>query len=292
MATLHLIGTGTPTPTKERHGTCHILEIDGEFLMFDCGPASTHKMVKAGLWPTKIEHLFFTHHHFDHMVDYPCFLLVRWDQSVGKEKPLKVFGPPLTRMITDRLIGPQGAFVSDWTARVSDPCSRHVFVNRGGTLPRPAPNYQVTDIGAGLVVKTDRWSVTAGLVRHQEPWLNSLAYRVDSPRVSVVFTGDTEPCETLAKFSAGCDVLVTNTWDTQEAMDTNGEGQGQTGTLDAARMAVAAGAKMLVLTHTGPRLCGQQVRQKALADIANVFKGRVIFGEELMAIPLPTKEQS
>jgi ribonuclease Z len=175
---------------------------------------------------------------------------------------------------------------------VSDPCSRHVFVNRGGTLPRPAPNYQVTDIGAGPVVKADRWSVTAALVRHQEPWLNSLAYRVDAPGLSVVFTGDTEPCETLTKFSAGCDVLVTNTWDTQEAMDSNGEGQGQTGTLDAARMAVAAGARMLVLTHTGPRLCGQQVRERTLADIAGVFKGQVIFGEELMAISLPTKEQS
>ncbi|MFB3893618.1 MAG: MBL fold metallo-hydrolase [Phycisphaerae bacterium] len=286
MATLHLIGSGTPTPTKERHGTCHILEIDGEFLMFDCGPASTHKLVKAGLWPTKINYLFITHHHFDHFVDYPCFLLVRWDQSVGKEKPLRIFGPPLTRQITERLIGPQGAFVSDWTARVSDPVSQHVFMNRGGTLPRPAPNYQVTEIGHGPVVKTDKWSVTAGFARHQEPWLNSLAYRVDAQGVSVVFAGDGEPCEPLAKLAAGCDVLVANTWDTQEAMDSNGEGPGQTGTLDAAKMAVAAGAKMLVMTHTGPRLCGQQVRQKEIAQMAEVFNGRIIFGEELMAIQL------
>ena len=43
--------------------------------MFDCGPAATHKLVKAGLYPTQVDNLFFTHHHFDHNIDYPCFLL-------------------------------------------------------------------------------------------------------------------------------------------------------------------------------------------------------------------------
>jgi len=43
------------------------------------------KLVKAGLWPTRIDHPFFTHHHFDHDADYPCFLLCRWDQSIGRE---------------------------------------------------------------------------------------------------------------------------------------------------------------------------------------------------------------
>jgi len=53
---------------------------------------------------------FFTHHHFDHDVDYPCFLLCRWDQSIGRENRLQVFGPTLTERITERLIGERGAF--------------------------------------------------------------------------------------------------------------------------------------------------------------------------------------
>jgi len=286
MATLHLIGTGTPTPTKDRHGTCHVLELDGDFLMFDCGPASTHKLVKAGLWPTKIEHLFFTHHHFDHNVDYPCFLLCRWDQSTGKEKPLKVWGPPSTRLITDRLVGPCGAFACDLAARINHPVSQSVHKNRGGALPRPGMNAQATDVGAGPVVATDRWSVTAGLVRHMEPWLNSLAYRVQCGPWSIVFAGDTEPCETLTRLAAGCDVLVANCWDTQDKMDANGEGPSQTGTRDAAKMARDAGAKTLILTHTGPRLCTPTIRQQGLDDIAKHYSGKVVFGEETMAVKL------
>ena len=92
MSKIYFVSSGTPTPTKSRFGTCYVLQIGGEFLMFDCGPAATHKLVKMGLFPTQIDYLFFSHHHFDHNVDYPCFLLCRWDQSVGKENTLQVWG--------------------------------------------------------------------------------------------------------------------------------------------------------------------------------------------------------
>ncbi len=119
MLRLHVLGAGTPTPTPSRFGTSYVLDLGGGRLaMFDCGPAATHKLVKAGLWPTKVDHLFFTHHHFDHDIDYPCFLLCRWDQSIGKENRLQVIGPKLTELITERILGENGAFVHDWKARV------------------------------------------------------------------------------------------------------------------------------------------------------------------------------
>ena len=93
MAQVHVLGAGTPTPTPERYGSSYVVQVGGDFLMVDCGPSTTHKLVKAGLFPTQIDYLFFTHHHFDHDVDYPCFLLTRWDQSIGVEKELEVFGP-------------------------------------------------------------------------------------------------------------------------------------------------------------------------------------------------------
>ena len=96
MADIYTLGAGTPTPTPTRFGSSHVLKMGDQHLMFDCGPATTHKLVKAGLFPTQVDYLFFTHHHFDHDIDYPCFLLCRWDQSIGKENQLQVFGPELT----------------------------------------------------------------------------------------------------------------------------------------------------------------------------------------------------
>ncbi len=286
MGILHLVGSGTPTPTRSRFGTSYVLQLDNDYLMFDCGPASTHKLVKAGLFPTLIAYLFFTHHHFDHNADYPCFLLCRWDQGIGKEERLQVYGPPPTEWITEQLVGPHGVFSHDWRARVEASVSQNVYVNRGGSLPRPEPSLDVSDVGPGKVIERDRWKVTAARAHHVEPWLESLAYRIDSDEGSIVFAGDTGPCESLSELASGVDVLVANCWDHQDTMEENGEAPGQTGTLDAAKMALESGAKKLVLTHTGPHLSKPGSRERGVADIARLYRGEIIFGEELMRLEL------
>ncbi|NOY08108.1 MAG: MBL fold metallo-hydrolase [Spirochaetes bacterium] len=286
MSLLYLLGTGTPTPTKWRFGTSYVLQLKENYLMFDCGPATTYKLVKTGLFPTQIDYLFFTHHHSDHDADYPCFLLCRWDQSTGKEQRLQVYGPQPTEWITERLIGPEGAFCHDLEARLESPVSQSVHENRGGSLPRPEMSLDVSDIRPGKVIETDQWTVTTAPVRHAEPWLESIAYRVDSDEGSIMFTGDTGPCESVSRLAEGVDVLVVNCWDHQETMEKNGEAPGQTGTLDAANMAQTSGAKKLILTHTGPHLTKPGSREKGIGDIARIYKGEVIFGEELMSLVL------
>jgi len=286
MATLHLLGCGTPTPSSSRFGTSYVLCLDRDRLMFDCGPATTYKLVRAGLWPTQIDYLFFTHHHFDHNADYPCFLLCRWDQSIGKENRLNVFGPRKTEQITRRLIGPRGAFTFDWRARVNAPVSQCVHRNRGGTLPRPAPDIAVTDVDPGIVVERPGWAVHAARAQHVQPWLESLAYRVVTPGGCVFFAGDTGLCPSIIEAAAGADVLVVNCWDHQDTMESNGEAPGQTGTRDAAHMARAAGARMLVLTHIGARLATPEGREHALAEISSIYAGQVVFGEEMTSLEL------
>jgi ribonuclease Z len=286
MASLYLLGTGTPTPTPQRFGTSYVLQIGRTYLMFDCGPAATHKLVKVGLFPTQIDHLFITHHHFDHNADYACFLLCRWDQDNGTANRLHVYGPPPTVAITGKLIGPEGAFSLDWKARVGAPVSQSVHANRGGSLPRPEPSIDVEDVGPGLVAETDGWRVTAARVHHVEPWLESLAYRVDAEGGSIVFAGDLSPTASIARLAAGADVLVANCWDHQETMEGNGEAPGQTGTLDAGRMASDAGAKKLILTHTGPRLAAPGGMERGIAQVASVYDGEIIFGQELMCLDL------
>ena len=157
MTRIHILGAGTPTPTPERFGSAIVVDTLSDLVMFDCGPAATHKLVKSGLYPTQVDYLFFTHHHFDHDADYPCFLLCRWDQSIGQEEVLTVRGPTLTERITEGLIGEDGVFAHDWKARVGFPISQRVFENRGGTLPRPAPVVDVEDIDVGYVFEGDGW---------------------------------------------------------------------------------------------------------------------------------------
>jgi ribonuclease BN (tRNA processing enzyme) len=285
MNRIYFVSSGTPTPTKSRFGTCYVLQLGDEFLMFDCGPAATHKLVKMGLFPTQIDYLFFSHHHFDHNVDYPCFLLCRWDQSVGREKQLQVWGPPPTEWITEHLIGPEGAFNHDWRARVGHPGSQEIFENRGGVLPRPKPAVIVNDIQSGSVIKRDRWTVTAAKTQHIEPWMPTLAYRVDSNGQSIVFTGDTGPCSSVMALAKEADTLLIHCWDHQQTMKKN-EARMITGTTAAAEFAKEAGVRRLILAHQGPNLDRPGSKEKAIADMAQIFDGEIIFSEESLIIEI------
>jgi len=285
MNSVYFVSSGTPTPTKSRFGTCYVLQLGDEFLMIDCGPAATHKLVKMGLFPTQIDYLFFSHHHFDHNADYPCFLLCRWDQGAGKENTLQVWGPPPTEWITERLIGPEGAFNHDWRARVGHPGSREIFENRGGLLPRPEPVVSVNDIQSGSVIKGDQWTVTAAKTQHIDPWMQTLAYRVDFSDGSIVFSSDTGPCRLVTELAADADALLIHCWDHQASMKKNEAGM-ITGTTAAAEMAQQAGVKKMILAHQGPNLDRPGSKEKAIADISKIFDGQIIFGEESMILEL------
>ena len=279
---VYVLGAGTPTPTATRFGSAFAVGIGEEQLMVDCGPAATHKLVKAGLWPTDIDYLFFTHHHFDHDIDYPCFLLCRWDQSTGKENALRAFGPTLTERITRGILDEsEGVFAHDWKARVGHPLSQRIHVNRGGTLPRKPPEVSARDVGPGLVFSGSDWQVSAAPAEHVQPFLDSLAYRFDTPAGSVVFTGDTQPCESVVELARGADVMLCMCWDDQEIMDADGESPGQCGTLGAARMAQAAGVKRLALVHIGPHLSQPGAREKGIGDVRQIYDGELLFTDEL-----------
>jgi ribonuclease Z len=285
MASISILGAGTPTPTPTRFGSAYVISVGNDHLMFDCGPAATHKLVKAGLLPTQINHLFFTHHHFDHDVDYPCFLLCRWDQGAGRIPELKVFGPTLTETITARILDEKiGAFAHDWIARVNAPISRHVFVNRGGALPRRPPTVDAKDVGPGLIVRGREWRVTAAPAVHAQPWLDSLAYRLDGSEGSIVVTGDTEPCPSVTELARDADVMLCMCWDDQQRMIETGEARGQCGTTGAAEMAQTAGVKRLVLVHMGPHISTHGPLEKGIGDIRARYDGQVIFAEELMKL--------
>ena len=179
----------------------------------------------------------------------------------------------------------EGIFAHDWIARVSHPLSQRIHVNRGGTLPRKPPVVYSRDIGPGTVKTADKWEVTAAPAEHVQPYLDSLAYRLDiKGGKSIVFTGDTQPCDSVTELARDADVMLCMCWDDQEVMAADGESYGQCGTTGAGRMAEAAGVKKLVLVHMGPHIAQHGPLEKGLGDIREVYNGQVIYAEELMKL--------
>ena len=283
---LHVLGSGCPTPTHERYGSSFLLEVGAECVMVDCGPATTYKMARMGIRPTKVGHVFLTHLHFDHNVDLPCFALTRWDLSRGDEPPLRVCGPPPTESFVHRLLGKDGAFFEDWHSRVKHPASHACHMQRGGIMPRPAPKIEARDVGPGKVAESPSWTATAARVHHVEPWLESLAYRFDTDQGSVLFAGDCADCPELRRLAQGVDTLVVACTHFGRTEANAAIADVITGTPEVAEIARESGARRVILTHASPNFSTPGVKERAIAEVARRYDGAIVFPEELTTVEL------
>ena len=103
-------------------------------------------------------------------------------------------------------------------------------MNRGGTLPRIPPALKAKDVGHGEVASGKNWQVTTALTEHVQPYLNSLAYRVDTPEGRAIFTGDTQLCDTVRELVREDDMILHIYWDKPSVMETTNEANDECGT--------------------------------------------------------------
>lgn len=251
---LTLLGTGTPTPLFHRAGSSYLVTLGEEILLFDCGPGCVRRLLEKGISPTHITHLFLTHLHYDHCVDYGYLVLSRWDQGVGKISELSVYGPPNTERMTQLLFGESSVFGPDLAARTEHPGSHFIYEKRGGVLPRERPNPAVTEVADGTVVECTDWRIKVTEVIHCQPQLTCLAYCLETHGHSIVFGGDTAPTEKLTEL--------------------------------AARTARDAQVSTLVLVHLTEQVARPGIRERLLYEAGQIFDGHIIFGEDLLDIPL------
>ncbi len=281
-----LLGTGTPTPSVNRVGSSYLIEIGSSHILMDHGPGASHRYLQTGKRITEISHLFFSHLHYDHCADYPRLVLQRWDQSNGGVPELEVYGPPPLARMTESLFGSDGAFSPDIEARIKHQASIDIFEKRGGTPPRKAPAPRIRELAPGELVHGPDWTVKVGEAQHMQPYLQCLAYRIDSEVGSMCYSGDSGGrSEQIIQLASGCDVLIhmvhflSGTEPTEIYRETCGNH------MDTAYIAREAGVKTLVLSHILEQIDQPGIRERVIAEMSAVFKGTIIWGEDLMEVP-------
>ncbi|MCR2820319.1 ribonuclease Z [Lederbergia panacisoli] len=91
---LLFLGTGAGVPAKPRNVSSlalMLLEERNSVWLFDCGEATQHQILHTSLKPRKIEKIFITHLHGDHIFGLPGLLGSRSFQ--GGETGLTIYGP-------------------------------------------------------------------------------------------------------------------------------------------------------------------------------------------------------
>ena len=71
QVTVTVLLAGTPTPTASKWGTAILIRSATTTVLVDAGPGATRSLVQAGVGPTEVDAVVFSHHHFDHNADFP-----------------------------------------------------------------------------------------------------------------------------------------------------------------------------------------------------------------------------
>lgn len=249
---------GGPGVHFEHAGIASAVMVGTTAYLVDCGAGVLNQLAKADIDVTgrgflqpdsslrpasaRLERIFLTHLHSDHVVDYFGILLTGWpNQAVHAFGPGRMSQMPrparpgeypvvdplgITPLpgITDLTTMCLGAFAYDINTRIRDegrtnlvdlikphdvvlPAGiEHDYVYEG-TPPDiigTAPTVEPFEV---LPTDENGVTVSATLVNHA-PVFPTFAYRFDTPDGSVVFSGDTAPSDNLINLAQGADVLV------------------------------------------------------------------------------------
>ena len=267
-----LLGTGMPRPDPEASGPATAVVVGKQVFVIDAGPGVERQLSAAHLPIAGVTALFITHLHSDHTLGYPDLIFTSW--VMGRKTPLQTYGPRGLQTMTDHLIAAYG---------------EDIKVRTEGLEHETPGGYKVTvhEIQPGTVYDSLGVRVTAIRVPHGN-WVESFAYRIDTPTRSVLISGDTRYDEHLIPAARNLDVLVHEVYSAEKLKPEQRPGgddwpkymhEFHTSDLELGALAARIQPKLLILTHL--------IRMGATDDdlLAGIrkggFAGKVVVGHDL-----------
>ena len=290
---LILLGTGSPLPSANRCGAGTVIISGDSAVLVDCGWGAARRLVASGVALDRINTVFFTHMHSDHITDLPDLMMMRWTLG-GATAPLTIYGPEGTREA-----------VEGFRAGLN-PDVRYRVAHHGSKLSRDGIEVVVYETPATAAVShvatVGDIAVGAFEVDHR-PVVPALGFRVEARGKSAVLSGDTKRCDALVQASKGADLLVSEALHLDMMRDRinlarkNGNERiagiledacnYHAPTLDVAEMARDAGVPRLVLSHLIPPIPDEgAVVDQFVAGMADVFPGPILVARDMQRLTL------
>lgn len=279
-----LLGTGTPNPTLDRFGPSTLVQAGGLNLLFDAGRGNTVRLWQLKVPLGKIDQVFLTHFHSDHVNGLSDLWMTGWLPPVyaGRKTPLGITGPTGLKALTDGLTA---AFANNTAVRIADE-----------RLPAEGARFAVTEFAetGGVVFDRDGVRVTAFANQHGEAIHPSVGYRIDFDGKSVVISGDTRKSDAVIEQSKGVDLLVHEVAAARpELLAENPHLQPiydhHTSPSAAGDVFAAARPKMAVYTHYVLLANSKHPPMKPddiLKETRTTYDGPLTLGEDLMAFEI------
>ena len=293
-----LCGTGSPLPDPTRAGPCTVVIAGTHLFVVDAGEGGARHMSLMRIPIGRIEGVFLTHFHSDHIDGLGPLMLLRWTGDANTA-PLPVYGPTGV----DRVVaGFDAAYTLDSGYRTAHHGAAVAPPSGAGGVAR---TFALPARGQGdmrIVFEADGLRVTAFRVDHG-PVDPAVGYRFDYKGRSAVISGDTTASESLVAAARGADLLVHEglqpklvglmaTALTRQHQPRLAKVMGDILSYHAtpeavAREAEAAGVRHLVFSHIIPPLPARIIYPAFLGDARKLYRGPITVGEDGMVFSLP-----
>ncbi len=296
------LGTSGSVPTLKRSLPSVIVQCPEEQWMFDCGENTQRQMMQAKVSFHKKMKVFISHLHGDHVLGLPGVLQTM--ALMDRKKPLEVYGPAgihaflecvqealqfgLTFPVQVVEVLSEGEICNEEEYSVNAVKSNHVTDSLAYAFlekPRPGKFYPEKAKALGIP-EGELWSKLQG--GKQVKLTNSKTVKpqdVMGPKRlgrKIVYTGDTRPFESFAKFAKDADLIIHDcTFD--DSLNEKALVDGHSTPSQAAEQANIAGAKKLVLTHISARYPDA----KLLLEQAKKVFAETILAEDFLVLELP-----
>ena len=293
-------GSGTPLPDQTMAGACTAVIAGGRLFVFDMGDGAPETMMRMGLDISRVEALFLTHFHSDHIAGLGS-LVMGQGSGKGKSAPMRLYGAQGVEQIAD---GFNSAFAFDHAYRVEHHPKLKASVSALSLEPHAfeAP----AERSFPVVYQSNGVTIRAFAVPHG-PVRPAIGYRIEYDGMAVVISGDTEASDNLVAAAKGADLLVHEALNPQMVaiieQEARAHGQQALATVmhdipsyhatpvEAAEAASSAGVKALAYTHMIPPLPLGLLEGPFLAGVNDAYSGPVIVMRDGMVLTI-SKQQS
>ncbi|MBM3264353.1 MAG: ribonuclease Z [candidate division Zixibacteria bacterium] len=301
VITLVVLGSGGTIPTLSRHLPAFAIQCDGELFLFDCGEGAQMQFVKAKLSFARLEGIFISHLHGDHIMGLPGLLMTM--SQVPRERPLYIVGPPGIAEFVEgnrRFLGVQypfpveiqetsgGVLYDRNRVRIRAVPARHSCFTLAFALEeyeRPGRFMIEEAVRLGVPEGPVYGKLQKGLPVTLEDGRTILPEQVLGPPRKgrrIVYATDTRPCEEVVRLAQDADLLIHDGMFDDDLRDQAHQKCHST-VVQAAQVARRAGVGQLLLTHLSSRYFSDA---PLLEKARNVFP-HVIMARDLLEIDVP-----
>jgi ribonuclease Z len=99
LFSLTILGSSSALPTSKRFPSAHLLTVNERFFLIDCGEGTQIQLRKFKLRFGKLNHIFISHIHGDHI--FGLFGLLSSFQLLGRGNDLHIYAPGELKEIID-----------------------------------------------------------------------------------------------------------------------------------------------------------------------------------------------